>query len=843
MYLIYNLLAIVLVIGAIPLFIYRTIRETGFSERLRQSFGILPNQELIPVAGKGCIWLHAASVGEIVAASPIVKEIRCQLPERPILVSVVTASGYVMAKRIVREADAIIYFPLDLPGLADRVIRRIRPAAFLPVETELWPNFLKAVRKHHIPVMMVNGRISDKSVARYRYMFSILEEMLDTVERFCMQSTIDAHYIIRLGADPRRVVITGNTKFDQNYTDVTDREKQRLWQELGFSASRPVLLAGSTHKGEEEMLFAAFHTLRQEMPELVMVLAPRETLRVSEIAALAAQQGIVAATRTGLQQEPRHDHDLVIIDTIGELGKLYSLGDIVFVGGSLVPHGGHNILEPAAHGKAILVGPHMFNFKDTYALFSERDACITVEDATALTAACRQLLQQPETRQTMEQRTLQIVRENQGAAAKSAAYLKQLLQEGKARYAGGAEQLHIPAGDDGSAINRRIGIQKYLIQLIYGEKSGWIHDGLLLLLKNFSRIYGFGVRLKLYLYRRGVWQRHKLPCKVISLGNITVGGTGKTPTAQRLASFIRDLGYRVVILNRGYRAGSTAPVALVSDGQKTHLTVAEAGDEAYLLAKNLPGVPVVIGKNRAITGVYAVEQLQAEVVILDDGYQHWQVERDLDIVLIDTVNVFGNNFLLPRGVLREPLKNLDRAHAFLLTKVDQSTPEARQAIRMTLACFNPDALVVESIHQPRCFIEVAEWHKGTGCGGQSLDTVRGRPVMAVSAIGNPSSFEQTLTAQGAQVVDSIRFPDHHSYTTAEMQAVMEKAQKQGVACLVTTEKDAVKIPVEFIHAERPLPLYVLGIEVAFTDGAAELMALVEKILDKPPSAQSTQSEA
>lgn len=828
---IYNLLTIILVVVAIPVFLYRSLREEGFVERLRQSFGFLPPDALVPVAGKDCIWLHAASVGEIVAASPIVKEIRKQLPERPILVSVVTASGYVMAKRIIKDADSIIFFPLDLPGLADRVIRHVRPAAFLPVETELWPNFLRAARKRKVPVMMVNGRISDKSVKRYRYMFSILEDMLDTVDMFCMQSIIDAQYVIRLGADPRRVVITGNTKFDQNYTDVDAAEKHRLWQEMGLTEGRRVIVGGSTHKGEEEALFAAFKTLRETMPDLALILAPREPTRMQEVVDLALQQGIRAARRTDLLKDRQIGHDLVLIDTIGELGKIYSLGDVVYVGGSLISHGGHNILEPAAHGKAIIVGPNMFNFKETYALFTENKACETVYDKEDLLRCLGELLQDTERRQGMEERTLQIIRRNQGAARKSAQYLQELLSKPERRIAG---TLSLPTamtgGQEKSGISRRVGIQTYLFQLIYGEKTGWVHDLLLLCLRSFSFLYGMGVYLKLLLYKHGVLTRHKLPCKVISLGNITVGGTGKTPTAQRLAGTIRDMGYRVVILNRGYRAKSKEPVALVSDGKKIYMTVTEAGDEAYLLAKNLPGVPVVIGKNRAVSGAYAVEKLKADVVILDDGYQHWQLDRDLDIVLIDTINVFGNNFLLPRGTLREPLENLNRAHAFLLTKVDQSSENIRDAIRLTLNCFNRKALVVESIHRPRCFIEVAEWYKGAGYAGCALDTVQGRQVMAVSAIGNPSSFEQTIIDLGAEVVDSVRFPDHHNYTMAEMQTVMEQAAARGVYCIITTEKDAVKFPAEFIHSVRPLPLYVLGIEVAFTDGDAALLDLIKQVM-------------
>ena len=370
-------------------------------------------------------------------------------------------------------------------------------------------------------------------------------------------------------------------------------------------------------------------------------------------------------------------------------------------------------------------------------------------------------------------------------------------------------------------------VQEYLYRLVHGDESGILADSLLGILRMFSVVYGWGVIFKLKLYTWGFLKQHKLPCTVISLGNITVGGTGKTPTALRMASMIRDHGYRVVILNRGYRAGWKGDVGLVSDGNKMYMSVTEAGDEAYLLAKSLPGVPVVIGRNRTVTGEYAVKHLKAQVIILDDGYQHWQLARDLDIVLVDTLNVFGNNYLLPRGTLREPLEHLDRAHAFLLTKADQSSDSTRDSIRDTLQSFNQQAIVVESVHSPRYFVEIAEWYKGIRISNIGMEGLKEQKVLAFSAIGNPSSFEQTLMDTGVAQVCGMRYPDHHTYTMAEMQQVMEKAVNEGVSALITTEKDAVKIPAEFIHSDRPLPLYVLTIEVCFTDGQEAFLNLVK----------------
>ena len=212
MYILYNILGLLaFFVLILPFCIYRLLTEKGFSTRFRQSMGLIRREEIADVMNTDCIWIHGASIGEIVATSPIVKEIKKIMPERKVLVSAFTVGGYDMAKQIIPEADGYIYFPLDLPWVAESVVRRIQPGIFLPVETELWPNFLRAIRERNIAVMMVNGRISERSVKTYKYLFSIWRDMLRTVSRFCMQSSIDANYITHLGADPQKIFVTGET--------------------------------------------------------------------------------------------------------------------------------------------------------------------------------------------------------------------------------------------------------------------------------------------------------------------------------------------------------------------------------------------------------------------------------------------------------------------------------------------------------------------------------------------------------------------------------------------------------------------------------------------------------
>lgn len=828
----YNLAAILIVTIIIPIFLLRATRERGFVERIKQSFGFYPKETIDKVARKDAIWVHAASVGEIVATSPLVREFRKAFPTSPILVSVVTTGGYEMANRIIKDADAIIYFPLDLPFLASRVVDRIRPRVFLPVETELWPNFLKKAKQLDVPVMMVNGRISDRSVKQYKYLFGMLREMIGTVKCFAMQSRIDADYIMRLGAPRELVTVTGNTKFDQAYTSVSPDERAELIRELGLSGASHIMIAGSTHRGEEELVLTAFRAVREQEPSVRLIIAPREVLRTMEVEHLCRRAGFTVNTRKNLQQGGEGGEDIVILDTVGELGRVYGLGDVIYIGGSLVAHGGHNILEPAAHGKAIIVGDQMFNFKDIHALFRSHDAVVTVTNGEELTRETLRLFGDPAERERLVRETLAIIDENKGASEKSAKILVEMLENYESRRAIRAQRRIL--GHRVQATQKVANLQTYFIDLVHDKEVRGLWRRLIMtVFYLFSLIYGQLVNLKLSMYHIGWFKKERLTCFVISLGNVTVGGTGKTPTAQHLAREIRDMGYRVAILNRGYRAKWRGAVGIVSDGHALKMDAETAGDEAFMLAKHLPNVPVLIGPERAVTGRYAIEHFGAQVAILDDGYQHWQLERDMDILLVDAVNVFGNGYLLPRGTLREPLSHIDRADVCLMTKVDQAAPGAIEYIWETFRSYNQDGLILESIHQPRQFVRLADWYEDIAAGGVPVTELRGKKVLAVSAIGNPASFEQTLADLGIEIVESMRYPDHHDYGEKDMAEVLYRAETLGVEAIIITEKDAVKVPGDVVRAKWRIPMYVISVEVTFQKGQeAFFSALKDALAEK-----------
>lgn len=351
----------------------------------------------------------------------------------------------------------------------------------------------------------------------------------------------------------------------------------------------------------------------------------------------------------------------------------------------------------------------------------------------------------------------------------------------------------------------------------------------LALLSGASWLYRKGVLAKYHSIASHPERQEHVPAVVISLGNITVGGTGKTPTACMLARRLQAQGWRVALLNRGYRSQrEQGGAAVMSDGQHVLLTAEEGGDEACLMARSLPGVPVIVGRHRAVGGRLAVEQFGTQVLLLDDGFQHWQLYRDLDIVLIDGTNPFGNGHVLPRGLLREPLEQLARADVFVITKRDQIGQDQADAIVRTLQQYNREAPVTMAIHKPLRCLSFAAWYEGRNDDAGKL-LPHEHPVLAVSALGNPASFERTLGDAGFTVAGAIRYEDHHRYSRDDIRQMADKAAAAGCP-LVTTEKDAVKLPASLIH-EYDLPLYVLGITIEIVEGQEKIDTILQAVLE------------
>jgi len=421
LFLLYNLFLFILLIILLPYLIVKLIKGK-YREGLVQRFGFLPRDIRKKLDGKRVIWVHAVSVGETVAASPLVKELKREYPDHTILFSTVTDTGQEMARKIVEEADVYIYFPLDFSFIIRKVLDIVNPELIIIMETELWPNFIRLASQKGIKLVYANGRISDGSFRTYRYLGPYLKDMLRRIDLFCMQSELDASRIISLGADEKKVYNTGNTKLDQDYTELSPEVRDNYLREFKVQEGDKIMVIGSTHDNEEEQFIEIYKELKKEYKDLLMILAPRHIERIPEIEEKYQKAGINTIKRTEI--EKRQGESVILLDTIGELGKIYSLADLVFVGGSLVEFGGHNILEPAAHGRLVFFGPHMFDFKESARVLLENKAAIQVKDKEELKEKMKAALANYEQFSGYGEMAWNIVQTNKGASRRIITYIE-----------------------------------------------------------------------------------------------------------------------------------------------------------------------------------------------------------------------------------------------------------------------------------------------------------------------------------------------------------------------------------------------------------------------------------
>jgi len=410
MYALYSAVLGAGLLAYLPAFLVRR-RRAGYGRDLAQRLGRLGDG--LPAEPR--CWIHAVSVGESAAAVPLVEGIRQRWPELGIVVSTITPTGArIVGERLAGTATHR-YFPIDLPGPVRHALDAARPRFFIAIETELWPNFLRALARRRIPAMIANGRISDRSFRRYGWVRGLMRRVLANVSVFAMQTEEDARRIIALGAPPARVVVTGNLKSD--LVPEADGADAAAWRErLRLGKDARLWIAGSTHRGEETVVLDAFLRARTRCSELALLLAPRHPERVGEVEALIRERGLVAARRSRLPADAAPGA-VVILDTVGELAALYALADVVFVGGSLVPIGGHNVLEPAMRGKPVLVGPHMSNFREGAELLQRSGGGLVVKDGPELERELARLLEDRDLARRMGEAARQAFAGRQGAVS------------------------------------------------------------------------------------------------------------------------------------------------------------------------------------------------------------------------------------------------------------------------------------------------------------------------------------------------------------------------------------------------------------------------------------------
>jgi 3-deoxy-D-manno-octulosonic-acid transferase len=444
MYALYSLLTAAGMFLLSPYFLIRGLIDGKYVGHVRERLGWGFPQELRVGTGRGLhegtIWIHAVSVGEVLAAYPLAKQLKERYRERRLVVSTTTATGQKLARERMRFADAIFYFPLDWRGPVRRALKTVRPGAVIIVETEIWPNFLRECRRACAPVIFVNGRLSERSFRGFLRARSLsggtlrgfLKRVLRDATLFLMQSEQDASRLLELGADAERVVVAGNLKYDLGDTPETPLSSW-LAEELARNHRQPVLVAGSVMANEEIQVLRAFAEVERQFPHALLILAPRKPDRFDEAARIIAESHPYLVRRSQITLNGKGSKVLsapgsvLLLDSVGELASVYRLADAVFVGGSLVPSGGHNILEPASFSKVPVYGPSMENFREMAAKFLNAGASVQVNTPEELGTAWIGLLKDDMRAMRMGAAARALVDRNRGATARVVALIEQIV--------------------------------------------------------------------------------------------------------------------------------------------------------------------------------------------------------------------------------------------------------------------------------------------------------------------------------------------------------------------------------------------------------------------------------
>jgi 3-deoxy-D-manno-octulosonic-acid transferase len=654
-------------------------------------------------------------------AAELIRRLRAEIPEAPVFVSVTTAAGRALAAERLRGLAAGVFAtPIDIAWTVRRVLRTIRPSVVVILETEIWPNLFREARRAGCSLVMVNARISDRALPAYRRWRWFFRHVLAEPQAILAQSEGLAARYREIGASAVRS--GGNLKYDfQLPKPVAAVEEfvRRVRPEKVFIA------ASTMPPDEEEAVIQAFVELARRHPRLLMLLAPRKPERFDLAADLLRSAGIGFVRRSELSDDPPGAEtslgaadtsvcatsSVLLLDSMGELAGLFGLGDVVFVGGSIVTWGGHNLLEPAVFGKPIVTGPHLQNFRDMADAFRARGALVEVRDAAELTEAVDRLLRDPG---------------DYGARAKACAESER--------------------GASAVAVRE--------IRRWYDDALPRFRPPLWWALSPLEQAWFLGGKVKRALTTSG-----RLEGRVISVGNLTAGGTGKTPMVRWLAQRLPDS----IILTRGYKTG----------------------DEARMLRRE--GLRVEVGADRLESG----RRVKAETYLLDDGFQHARVQRDVDLVLIDALDPF------PYGRMREPLAALARADIFVITRAARPKPGIEAVVRR----YNASAPIFYSDVVPVCWVE--------GLTGREapLDAFAGLNAKAFCGLAQPGSFARTIGMR------PVIFGDHHRYTADEVARLLD-----GMEAALTTEKDWMNL--ETLKPER---IWWLRIELRL-DRESELLA-------------------
>ncbi|HSP67186.1 MAG TPA: tetraacyldisaccharide 4'-kinase, partial [Bryobacteraceae bacterium] len=615
-YFLYQLLQIALSPALVLYLLYRGLRDPRYFTKLDERFGFLPPS--FKPTGPGSIWFHAVSVGEVLSAVELIRRIRAAQPHAEIFVSVATLAGRDVAEqKLAGLANGVFFAPLDYRSIVRRVLRRLRPALVVVLETEIWPNLYREAKRAGASLMVVNGRISDRALPRYRSYAWFFRHVLRWPDAILVQSQQDRDRYLLAGAPPGRVHVAGNLKYD--FTPpaavvAADLGGDTLWDGPVWIAASTTAPVEAGDPDEDDVVIETFKRIAVHYPRLLLVLAPRRPERFPVVAEKLRQAAVNFARRS----ERRDDLPLpgvLLLDSIGELAGLFERATVVFMGGTLAQRGGHNILEPAFFGKPIIVGPHMENFAAIIGEFSAAGAVVRIDGPGALTGAVEALLENPARAAEIGKRAAALASAKRGTADRIAEQLVAAAAEG------------VP--NPGRPLDARVVLGPLAMLWTAGHAA------------NLSRT-----------------RPKSLQTPVISVGGLTMGGAGKSPFVLHLARRLDEAGRNPAILTRGYGRKSRLDV-IVPRGETA--SVEQTGDEAQIFIQR--GVAHVgIGANRYEMGRKMEQQMHPGVFLLDDGFQHFGLKRDRDIVLLDALDPLGGG-VFPLGRLREPLSALARATA------------------------------------------------------------------------------------------------------------------------------------------------------------------------------------
>ncbi len=742
----------------------RVLQNRDYLRHLRERFGHIPFS--MRRTAHGAIWLHAVSVGEVLSAIPLIKELRSRYPNAPVYVSTTTLAGRAVCEEKLKDLTAGVFFaPIDYRLFVRRVLHAIRPTLVIVFETEIWPNLYRESKRHGCSLVIVNGRVSDKTITTYRKFAWFFGAILQFPDRIYAQSERDRTRYIEIGAPADRVEYAGNLKFDFNPSGKEIAAEIR--QFLADTKPGAIWIAASTMPptaaddvDEDDIVISAFQQLAPAHPDLLLILVPRKPERFDLAAEKLAAAGIPFTRRSRIQTITLPG--VLVLDSMGELGSLFAVGDVVFMGGTLARRGGHNLLEPAFFAKPVVVGPHNQNFAEIHAEFSSGDALVQIAAPQELAPAIDGLLKSPSRRNEVGQRARAIAESKRGVTAQAAEQLLNAYFDALP---------HCPPG---------IFASTFLLPL--------------------SNIWGS--------FARDGKDSRPLPKPVISIGGITMGGAGKTPMTVWLTSKLRDRGLQCAILTRGYRRRTPHITIIIPQGNPASTDI--TGDEAQIYVRRRQA-HIGIGADRYGAGVALLRHCNADVFVLDDGFQHRKLARTIDIVLIDALDPFGGGHVFPLGRLREPLTQLRRAHIFLLTRVEPNQKTA--GIERMLRTHNPDAPVFRSR------VVFRNWQGGQPCGR----------VVAFCGLANPRAFWRTLEGLGVYVQKKWEFDDHHFYSPAQTRRIAWQARQGGFRYVVTTEKDFMNLSTDALAEFEGLELCWLEIDLDI-ENERELLNVVEQKL-------------